>query len=254
MNRGILVLLAALATTVAAAGCGSSPPEKGNTTGTVRVKAPTPPDATACAASALSTKTAPDDLVPKPGTYDYAVKGSRKVVGADDPAKPLPSRSEFIVTAERKFGNIRCFSVQRRYTEALADTITFGVRGGDVYLTRLDAQNGGEFISVVPDPPVMSLNGAEQQWSGEFQGATSARYVVDVVGVKKLKLGGSSQQAVGIKTVSKFNGDLEGSEESVRWLSTRDNIVLMETVTQRRKFGLDELEMSYKARLISGPR
>jgi hypothetical protein len=252
MKRGILVSLAALAI-AAAAGCGSSSDESPDSAGTIQVKAPSPPDATACAANTLNTAAAPDDLVPTPGTYEYAVKGSREVVGSADPAKPLPTSMQFIVTPERKYDNLRCFNVQRRYTEALADTATFVVRGGDVYLTRLDTQNGGEFISIAPEPPVISLNGAEQQWSGEFKGPTSARYVADVVGLKKLKVGGRSQQAVGIETVIKFNGELDGSEKSLRWLSSSDNVVLMETVTQRRKFGVDELEMSYTARLKSGP-
>lgn len=244
-------MLAAIA--IAAAGCGSSSDENPASAGTIQVKAPAPPEATACATNTLKTSAAPDDLVPKPGTYEYAVKGSRKVVGSEDPAKPLPTSMQFIITPERKYGNLRCFNVQRRYTHALADTATFVVRGGDVYLTRLDTQNGGEFISIAPAPPVVSLNGAEQQWSGEFQGPTSARYVADVVGVKKLKVGGRSQQAVGIETVIKFNGELDGSEKSERWLSSSNNVVLMETVTQRRKFGVDELEMSYTARLKSGP-
>ncbi|MBI2691126.1 MAG: hypothetical protein HYX29_04180 [Solirubrobacterales bacterium] len=252
MNKGILVSLAALAI-AGATGCGSSAAENSDSAGAIQVKAPAPPGATACAANALRTSASPDDLVPKPGTYEYAVKGSRKVVGSNGEATPLPTSIQFIVTPERKYGNVRCFNVQRRYTAALADTATFSVRGGDVYLTRLDTQNGGEFISVTPEPPVLSLNGAEQQWSGEFQGPTSARYTAEIVGLKKLRVGGSSQQAVGIESETKFNGELDGSEKSVRWLSSRDNVVLMETVTQRRTFGVDRLEMSYTARFKSGP-
>src|SRR3990172_1167224 len=63
----------------------------------LQVAAPSPPDATTCAATALRTSYRPDNLAPRSGSYTYAVKGSRKVLGAGGFTKPLPTRSQFLV-------------------------------------------------------------------------------------------------------------------------------------------------------------
>lgn len=233
--------------------CGDDPAVKPKADQSLKVAAPSPPDAATCAATALKTDYRPDDLAPDSGTYSYSVTGSRKVLGAGGFTKPLPARSQFIVTPAEDFGNIRCFTVQRRYAESLADTATFAIRGGDVYLTKLDAQSGGQFTTIEPVPPALSLDGDEPEWSGDFRGATSSRYRGEVIGRRRLKVGGRRVAAIGIKAEFSFAGELTGYERSVRWISTRDNLVLTERVLQQRDYGVDKIRLTYTARLKSMP-
>lgn len=235
--------------------CGGEAKQDAKSRGAVRVQPPEQPNATACAATQLRTSESADDLVPPPGTYVYRTKGHRELIGEGGESRPLPKRTEYVITQARDFGNVRCFGVQRRYTEALADSATFAVRGGDVYLTLSEVQSGGQFTTVRPEPPALFLSGAETEWSGTFSGPTRASYRMEVIGRRKIKVGNRTLSAIGIETVFSFDGEVRGLERATRWLSERDNLVLSERVSQQRTFGLDETKLVYRAQLTStGPQ
>lgn len=237
---------------VFASGCGDEKP-KGGTDAPISAAPPAEPDEAACAAGSLTTQSAPDDLIPAPGKYSYRVDGERGVPGQGGSLEPLPSTADFVSTESVKFGNVECFSLQRKLDAALADTSTIGIRGADAYVTTIKSQAGGQITELQPNPPILLFSGDELEWEGTFQGATSGRYASEVIGRKTISTAGKRFDAIGVRTEMALSGEIEGTETVTRWLSTRENLVLVEQVLQRRKFGVDTAVLRYRARLAGTP-
>ncbi|HEX8743551.1 MAG TPA: hypothetical protein VF712_10485 [Thermoleophilaceae bacterium] len=236
---------------LAASGCGGDGGGGGKGAG-AGVAAPTTPAESDCATARLRTSVAPDDLVTPPGRYRYRTAGTKRVEGQS--AQRLPGASQTLVTRPRSAGQLRCFRVQRRYGAGLVDTATFVVRGGDVYATQLEAAAGGDLLEIRPEPPIRVLADGETEWGGAFGGATSGRYVAQVIGQRTFRVDGASVKAVGIDVRTSFQGELEGSEHSVRWVALDGNVVVEEEVEQRRDFGLDRVVMRHRSRLAKALR
>lgn len=217
------------------------------------VKMPTSPTASDCAIPILQSQRAAADLDPPAGTYRFAVRGKRKLSGSQGYSRKLPKEMRLIVLPAESFGQVKCFVAQRRYSDSLADTSTFAIRGDDVYLTRLLVQSGGQIADVLPRPPVQSIAGSGSVWSGQFRGPTSGSYRMELLGRKSMTLRGERVTAAGIQSEFVFNGDFTGRESSERWIATETNEIISERVHQERNFGVDVISLDYTARLAEGP-
>lgn len=233
-------------------GCGGGD-GSGGATSVVSIEPAQTPDTRDCAAEALATDVEPDGLTPAPGEYLYATTGERGIPEDRATIQSLPKESVFTATAANDFENVECFVLQRKLSESLADTSTIAIRGSDAYLTKIVAQAGGQITELAPNPPVLIFSGDELEWEGTFEGPTSGRYRSSIIGRKSIKVGNKRFSAVGVRTEIALSGEIEGTESVTRWLSARENLVLAETVDQRRKFGVDTVVLRYKAKLKKIP-
>lgn len=206
------------------------------------------PSAQDCAAAALKTDVSAKDAPPPAGTYDYTVKGTRTVSGA---RKPLPARSELIVTRERRIGGLRCFRVQRRLGPALADTATVVARGPDAYTTQLELQAGGSLTTIRPRPPIRSVSGGDPEWSGSFGGDTRGQFQGSVIGRKTMRVGGRKVTVLGVELRVSFAGKVTGTDISDQWVETKHNLPVAGTTKEMRSFGLDKIGLDYGAKVSS---
>lgn len=236
------------AATLFAAGCGDG--DSGTAPKAIVIEDPKTPTNAECGLSGKgSAKDA--DKPPKPGKYLYVLEGRRVLVGDQKEVTPLPSQMQTIVTDSYSAGAQSCFAVQRRYEKDLGDTGVFVINGREMLLRSGEFQAGGDIAQFVPDPPITVIDDDELEWSGEFSGQTQGRYSVNVVGRKRMRIGGESVPVIGLSTRVSYAGEVEGIERSTRWFSTKHRIVVAETVTQERTYGLDRLRLTYKSRLQS---
>lgn len=250
MRNQELVLLSALAAVAASCGGGESSDDDPATRGAPSslVRAPSIPSPRDCAAAQLRTSAPADPtLIARPGRYTYRTAGS--VRSGDRNPRRLPRRTEYIITDDRRIGAVRCFRVQRRYMPRLADTATFAVRGGDVFLTETRVVAGGQLITIRPEPPVKSLDADDLEWSGSFRGPTRGRYAATVLGRRTFRIGGKRIRSVGVELRYTLDGEIRGSERSRRWFALDDRGVVSERVEQKRRFGLDPVVLDYRARM-----
>lgn len=240
--------LIAIAALLLAVGCGGDkapPPAK-----PIVVEPPAQPTDADCGLTGEgSAKDAENP--PRPGTYTYRLEGEREVAGDRREVTKLPTTMRVIVTEAIRDGAQSCFAMQRRYEEDLGETGVFVINGSDILLRSGRFQAGGDITEITPDPPVLALSGDELEWSGEFAGATSGRYRASISGRKRMKVGNDRVEVVGVETVVSYSGEIVGSERSTRWISVDSGLVIAETVTQRRDYGLDKLKLTYTSRLQS---
>ncbi len=231
----------------ALSGCGNGDKPKAKE---IKLPRPGKPTAAQCG-SALTATTAPELRPASPGTYKYKTKGKREMIGEKRRVSKLPARTEIIITPARMVDNVWCYVTQRKYEKDLGDTVTFLIRGSDMYLQKMRFQSGGYIKKLTPKQPLLMLSGTEIDWSGVFRGRTSGRYAAEIIGRKSMKVGSRKVKVVGVKTRISYGGDIEGWERSTRWIAVDRNVVVSENVVQQRKFGLDKLRLSYTARLVS---
>lgn len=245
---GVAAALAAV--TLAACGGGDDEPAGGGGAGADA--APEAPTAERCAAERLRTSVAPGALTPGAGSYDVAVRGTSTLTqsGGRSSTERLPRRGKLVVTAARRFGNVRCFTVQTTRGELKLDA-TFAVRGGDVYLTASDSDNGAYRTSLIPEPPILVLHGDELEWEGSFGGPLRGSYRAYVVGRRTMTVDGQRVRVVGIRTELSFGGEQRGSDNSTRWISLRDNLVVLEESSSEVGTGTDRLRLRARTRLLS---
>lgn len=240
-----MALLAIAAT--AAAGCGGGEEEKSQ--GITLVRPATPSTAQCKVGAARAKGRAP--RAPKAGTYAYETRGKRVLISDKYESTPLAPQTETVITQARREDGSICFASQRRYARDFGDTATLVAAGQSVYLTQLRFQVGGYIKTVVPKPPALVASRSKLDWSGRFRGRTSGTYRGEIVGRKRMRVGGKSVRAVGVVTRTTYRGEIKGSQLSTTWFSPKDNLVVAETVTQQRTFGLDRLRLTYKSRLKS---
>lgn len=246
LRSGACLIL--LAFVLFGAGCGGddpTPPAK-----PITLAPPTKPVAADCGLTGEgSARNA--DRPPEPGRYRYRTTGTRALIGEKKRVSDLPQETQMIITEAFSDGAQSCFATQRRFESNLGDTGIFVINGRDTYLRSGRFQAGADITELTPDPPMLAMSGSELEWSGAFQGLTSGRYQVSIVGRKRMRVGGVSVQVVGVKTRVSYSGDIEGFERSTRWISVKDPLVVAEKVQQERAFGLDRMRLRYSSRLIS---
>jgi hypothetical protein len=242
-----------LLSTALVAGCGSSSSDSGAAASDSSLKPPTTPTAADCQAQALATSAKPETLVPAPGTYTYAVKGTRREQSSSGVPTKLAPTAETITTPSIKAGNLRCWRAQRRYTPKIADTYTFVVRGGDVYIAGIDFYTAGRAFHVVPKPPIKGVDASNLNWQGSFSGPTNGQYAGSAIGRKTVDAVGGRQRALGVELRLSFGGQVQGTTRQDNFVSLDKGLLLSEDVTQDRTIGGQPVRLAYKSRLKSAP-
>jgi hypothetical protein len=242
----------ALLLTALLAACGGGDDEPAPGAEGASAAAPEPPDAERCAAEALRTSVRPGALVPGAGTYEVAVRGTSTLIEAGGQSRPeaLPRRGKVVVTPARSFGNVRCFTTQTIRGPLRTDA-TFAVRGEDIYLTASEFDNGASRTSVAPSPPILAVRGGELEWSGTFSGPTRGTYRASAIGRRTMTVGGERVRVVGISSQTSFDGEQRGTDDSTRWVSLRDNLVVLEEAASEISSGGDRLRLRARTQLLS---
>jgi len=247
-RRGIVAALAAGSLILGCGGGGDALESSGSL-----VRMPTTPRARDCAPRVLSTTSRARGVLPRAGTYVYETNGSSATLrdGKVTERLRLAKRSKMIVTAPARVGRLRCFRVQRRLADAVADTVTVVVRGSEAWTTGTELQAGGDLVDVLPRPPVRTLASDDLEWSGAFGGRTRGVYRASVLGRRRFTVGHRRVRAIGVDMRLAYRGDVDGTQRSVIWSSLEDNVALTERVTIDRRFGLDRHRIHYTSELSS---
>lgn len=188
---------------------------------------------------------------PAAGLYRYRVSGSQTVSGAALRARDLPARGETLVSRSRTVGVLTCFRIQRRLAPDIANTATYVIRGGDVYLVGIVIQALGEAQTIRPDPAVLSATESGSEWSGQFAGPTSGSYSFSVRGRQRFRVGGQRLRAVRISSSVSYRGAYSGTQKATTWLSVDHDLVLGESARSSQDFGVSTLRLRSRSRLIS---
>lgn len=219
-------------------------------------KPPATPTAAECGADVLRTRVAADRLVPRPGTYVYAVKGHGQVSGGatgSGEGRTLPRVVHGQISRARAVGNLRCYTTFRPYHPQLIDSAVFAVRGADVHLTRLESVSGGRAVAIEPRPPIKFVDGDDLSWSGSFTGATRGTYSGRTLGVQTMKALGRTELAAGVEIRIETEGEVRGSTLTRAWIGTRSNVVLREHTRMDRSVGGPHLRVDLDLTLKGGP-
>jgi hypothetical protein len=245
---------AVLAVALALAACGGSdpPPQSG------AVSLPATPSARDCGFRGTVPVAQRDrasggnvEAPPDPGVYRYRVSGKQVVPGAGVRVTDLPSRSDLFVTSSRLHGPLACFRAQRRYAPDIANTSTFVIRGGEVYLVGVLIQALGESQDVRPDPPVLTISDKGSSWSGRFAGRTYGSYSFSGLGKRAVRVGPRRLTAVGIKSVVAYRGAVSGTQRTIAWVSPSRDVVIAESFRSEQEFGLSSLRLRSHSELLS---
>lgn len=253
-GRACLACVGALFALAALAGCGAS----SSTEQTSSIEPPHRPSAEDCGFKATPSQTETPkegskttEAVPKAGTYRYSTVGSQAVIGAGLRGKDLPLYSQLLVTSTRKFADIRCFRVQKRFAPDLANTSTYVSRGQEVYLVNLLIQALGESYEVRPNPPVLFASNAGSSWSGQFGGSTRGSYRFTALGKRTFRVGDKRLQTLGIASTVSYQGEVTGKQVATAWISADDNVVVREKIKSSQDFGVSTLRLHSLSRIVS---
>lgn len=246
-----LGLVAAAAALVAGCGGGNGGSGGGPSGASAVLKPPAKPTAADCRADVLRTNVKPSNLVPPPGNYTYSTNGTRQDVNGGA-STSLPTSSPLRISPSTRVGKVVCFRSQTVYTPKEADTVTFAVRGGDVYITAIDSFVAGQTPHLRPDPPIKAVDGSgAQQWSGRFGGPSSGQYAGSAIGRKSFTFQGRRQRAFGVELRFSFAGELRGTSRQDNYVSLKNGTVFQQVVQQDRDFGGESVRLRYKSTLKS---
>jgi hypothetical protein len=246
----ITVLCAAAALALAA--CGSPAGEVGD--GAVAL--PSPPTAKSCGIAGSLQQRPPGatrkrQLPPPAGVYRYRTRGVSGIPSEAVRARDLPRVTELIATRSRRFGDLVCFRLQKRYAPDLANTETYLIRGGELFLVGLRIQALGNSQEVRPVPAVLFGSNSGSKWSGQFSGATSGSYSVTGLGKRVYRLGGRRLQATGVKSSVSYQGAVSGAQAMTAWILPEKRLVLTERVVLQERLGVSNVRLHLRRRLIS---
>lgn len=248
-NAGVALALVALA-----GGCGGGDDEDGGGGGTQSSKLAPPekPAAADCRADVLKTDVKPSVTPTPPGRYTYAMQGTRRDLRASGVPVALPRSSPLTVTESTQDGNIICFRGQTAYTSKQANTITFAIRGGDLYIASIDFFVAGQTLTLKPDPPIKAIDGSgATDWSGTFSGPTKGSYTGSALGRRSFTFQGRSERALGVELKFDLTGELRAKISQTLWLSLDRGTVYEQKVNQRQDFGTQPIQLEFAAKLKS---
>jgi hypothetical protein len=248
--RAALVALLCLGGAVALSACGSSSSEANDGV----VAPPSPPTAKNCGladspprpASAAHRRQRP----PVPGVYRYRTQGTVDVPSEAIRARDLSPVTELIATKPRRFGNLVCFRMQKRYAPDLATTETYVIRGSELFLVSLRIQAPGSSRAVRPEPAVLFGSSSASKWSGQFGGATSGSYSVTATGDRAYFIDGKRLKATGVRSTVTYRGAVSGGRTMTAWISPQKRLILSERVVLRERLGVSDVLLRMHRRLI----
>jgi hypothetical protein len=240
---------------MALASCGATDPQP---EARFRIEPPTRPAVGECGLGAKPAKVAAKGRrgakpvhPPRPGIYRYRLSGAETVTGTATRARDLPASAEMIVSPARRIGEASCFRIQRRTGSEIANTDTYLIRGGEIYLVGLVIQALGETQRIRPDPAVLTATQAGSEWSGRFGGRTAGTYRFSVGRSKKLRVGKKRVKAVQVTSSIAYRGAFDGMQTGTIWLSRAHQVVLSEKVRSRQGLGINTLRLRTSAQLRS---
>jgi hypothetical protein len=207
--------------------------------------------------------------VPRPGVYRYSTRGRRE--SATGGAERFQRETTLAATPARRVGAAACFVVQRRHSARAGETATIVAGGGELASGEVILQGPRERTVLRPEGLLRSLPADELEVAGSFSarisvrtpsvvydGPAVGRYATEVIGRRRISIGGRSVSAIGLETrLSIAGGDIRATERATRWVSRARALVLVEDVDQTRDTGGDRVRVSYVSRLRSlepGPR
>lgn len=234
------------------AACGS--PATG--AGEGAVAPPGPPTVKSCGVGGSTPRRRSDRAGRKqrptpPGVYRYRTHGTSGAPGEAVRAKDLPRVTELIATRSRRFGSLVCFRLQKRYAPDLANTETYIIRGGELFLVGLRLQARGSSQEVRPVPAVLFASNSGSKWSGRFSGATSGSYEVTGLGERTLSLGGRRLKVTGVRSLVSYRGGVSGAQRMTAWVSPRRRLVVLERLAMRERLGVSDVRLRLDRRLVS---
>jgi hypothetical protein len=239
----------------ALASCGGSDPQP---QARFRIEPPSRPAARECGLGAKPSKVArkvPQGAKPvsppKSGIYRYRLVGTATVTGTATRARDLPANAQLLVSPARRIGKASCFRIQRRLGPEIANTDTYLIRGGEIYLVGLVIQALGETQRIHPDPAVLTATESGSEWSGQFGGRTAGSYRFSVGGNKRIRVGKKRVKAVQVTSSIAYRGAFDGMQTGTIWLSRGHQVVLSEKVRSRQGLGINTLRLRTSAQLRS---
>jgi hypothetical protein len=186
-----------------------------------------------------------------PGVYRYRTRGYSGVPDEAVRARSLPRITKLIATRSRRFGDLVCFRLQKRYAPDLANTETYVIRGNELFLVGLRLEALGQSREVRPTPAVLFGNGTGSRWSGRFGGATSGSYDVTALGERVYRLGGERLRVTGVRSTVSYRGKVSGAQTMTAWISPGRRLAVAERVALRERMGVSDLRLHLDRRLLS---
>jgi hypothetical protein len=235
------------------ASCGGS----GAGDGDAAIGTPSRPSVNECGVGSVSgtaagrTRKRSTDSVPAPGVYRYDVAGRQDITGAALRARDLPARGETLVSPSRSIGRLVCFRIQRRFAPDIANTETYVIRGGEIYVVGILIQALGETQYIRPEPAVLSATESASEWSGRFGGRTYGSYSFTVLSKGRFRVGTRRLRAVKISSSVSYRGAFRGTQDATTWISVDHGVVLGERARSSQGFGVSTLRLRSRSHLIS---
>lgn len=165
--------------------------------------------------------------------------------------KDLPQVTDLIVTKARHLPGLTCFRMQKRYTERLANTETYVIRGNELFLVGLRVEALGHSEEVRPVPAVLFGSNTGSQWSGQFSGRTSGSYSVTGLGERRYRVDGRQLKVTGLKSSVSYRGAVSGSQAMTLWVSPATRLVTSERLAMKERLGVSEVRIRLHRRLLS---
>jgi len=220
------------------------------------VALPSPPTAKNCGIAGSpqrhrSSTARKRQLPPPPGVYRYRTRGASGIPSEAVAARNLPPVTRLIATKSRRFGDLVCFRLQKRYSPDLANTETYVIRGGELFLVGLRIEALGSSQEVRPAPPVLFGSNAGSKWSGQFSGASSGSYSVTALGERVYRVDGKRLKATGVRSSVSYRGAVSGAQAMTAWILPQKRLVLTEKVVLRERLGVSNVRLHLRRRLIS---
>ena len=220
------------------------------------VAPPSPPTAKSCGIEGSPQRRSPAaarkrQLPPPPGVYRYRTRGTAGVPSEAVRARDLPRVTELVATRSRRFGDLVCFRLQKRYAQDLANTETYVIRGSELFLVGLRIEARGSSQEVRPAPAVLFGSSSGSKWSGQFSGATSGSYSVTGLGERAYRLAGRRLRATGVRSSVTYRGAVSGAQAMTAWILPRQRLVLSERVVLRERLGVSDVRVRLRRRLLS---
>jgi hypothetical protein len=222
----------------------------------VVVAPPTPPTARTCGIDSAPRRESSAggrgrQRPTPPGVYRYRTQGRSGVPDEAVRARSLPRTTELIATRSRRFGDLVCFRLQKRYAPDLANTETYVIRGDELFLVGLQVEALGQSQEVRPTPAVLFGNGTGTRWSGRFGGRTSGSYDVTALGERSYRLAGKRMRVTGLRSTVIYRGEVSGAQTITAWVSPQRRLVVAEKITLRERLGVSDLRLHLRRQLIS---
>jgi hypothetical protein len=220
------------------------------------VALPRPPSAKNCGIAGSPRRRPPGaarkrQLSPPPGVYRYRTRGASGIPSEAVRARDLPRVTELIATKSRRFGDLVCFRLQKRYAPDLANTETYVIRGSELFLVGLRIEAQGSSQEVRPMPAVLFASNSGSKWSGQFSGATRGSYSVTGLGERVYRLGDRRLKAAGVRSSVSYRGGVSGAQAMTAWILPQKRLVLTERVVLRERIGVSNVRLHLHRRLVS---